>query len=167
MLGEQKLNAILKNIVSKYAYTHPPFPTAFNIVDELKAGTPDSLSYLISDMFEHITLFNNRVDKVTAVELPDHRYQVKMEVSCQKIRCDSLGNETVVPMNDYLTVGLFEKNTREPAELGQSLLSQRIRISARDTTLSFIVDRKPYQAGIDPYHYLIDKVIDDNLKKVE
>lgn len=167
MLGEQKFDSILRNIVTKYAYTHPPFPTAFDIVDELKAGTPDSLSYLISDMFEHITLFNNRVDKVTATETPDHRYKVDMNIHCEKIRSDSLGNETDIPMNDYIDVGLFEKNRQDARELGNVLLSQRIRISRRDTTLSFIVAQKPYQAGIDPYHYLIDKIIADNLKKVD
>jgi hypothetical protein len=30
----------------------------------------------------------------------------------------------------------------------------------------FVVDKKPYQAGIDPYNYLIDRVPDDNLKKL-
>lgn len=167
MLGEQKLDSILKNIVTKYAYTNPPFPTAFNIVDELKAGTPDSLSYLISDMFEHITLFSNRVTKVTATETPDHRYTVQIGVHCEKIRCDSLGNETIIPMNDYIDIGLFEKNRRDAGELGNTLLSERVRISAKDTTLSFTVAQKPYQVGIDPYHYLIDKVIADNLKKVD
>jgi ABC-2 type transport system permease protein len=167
MLGEQKLDSILKNIVTRYAYTNPPFPTAFNIVDELRAGTPDSLSYLISDMFEHITLFSNRVTAVTATETPDHRYAIQMSVHCEKIRCDSLGNETIIPMNDYIDIGLFGKNQRDAGELGNTLLSKRVRISAKDTTLSFIVARKPYQVGIDPYHYLIDKVIADNLKKVD
>src|SRR6202000_279476 len=134
MLGEQKFDSILHNIVAKYAYTNPPFPTAFNIVDELKAGTPDSLSYLITDMFEHITLFNNRVDKATATETPDHKYKVQVKVLCEKVRCDSIGNETIVPMNDYVDIGLFDRNPKDPSELGKTILSQRFRISAKDTT---------------------------------
>lgn len=167
MLGERKLNAILKNIVTKYAYTNPPFPTAFNVVDELKAGTPDSLQYLISDMFEHITLFNNRVKQVTVTETPDHRFKVELNVHCEKVRCDSLGNETTIPMNDYLDVALFERNNKNPQELGDAILSDRVKISSKDTTFYFTVAKRPYQAGIDPYHYLTDKVIADNVKTVE
>ena len=167
MLGEKKFDSILKNVVSKYAYTNPPFPTAFNIVDEFKAGFPDSLSYLVTDLFEQITLFNNRIGKVDVTETPDHKYKINMEVLCEKLRSDSLGNERTIPMNDYIDIGLFEKDPRNPSELGNSLLSARIRISSRDTTLSFTLDKRPYQVGVDPYHYLVDKIIDDNLKKLE
>jgi ABC-type transport system involved in multi-copper enzyme maturation permease subunit len=165
MIGEQQLDAILKNIVTKYAYTDPPFPTAFNVVDELKAGTPDSLSYLISDMFENITLFNNSVDSATVTKIADHRFQVKMKLLCEKIRCDSLGNEHKVPINDYIDVGIFERNRQDGSLLGNSLMSTRIKIHG-DTTLTFIVSKWPYQVGVDPYHYLIDKVTEDNLKIV-
>jgi ABC-2 type transport system permease protein len=49
--------------------------------------------------------------------------------------------------------------------LGNSLLTRRIKIHG-DTTLTFIVPKWPYQVGVDPYHYLIDKVTEDNLKIV-
>jgi len=163
MIGEQQLDAILKKIVTQYAYTNPPFPTAFNIVDQLKAGTPDSLSYLISDMFENITLFNNSVDTVTVTKIADHRFQVKMKLLCEKIRCDSLGNEHNVPMDDYIDVGIFERNHQDGSLLGNSLLTRRIKIHG-DTTLTFIVPKWPYQVGVDPYHYLIDKITEDNMK---
>jgi ABC-2 type transport system permease protein len=166
MLGEQAFNGILKKIVTKYAYKDPPFPTAFNILDELKAGTPDSLQYLITDMFEKITLFNNRVDDATVTRGRDSLYQVTLSVTCEKIRSDSLGNETDIPLNDYIDVGLFEKNAVNTEELGDPILYQRIKINQKRTTFHFTVARKPYFAGIDPYHYLIDKVIADNLKKV-
>jgi ABC-2 type transport system permease protein len=166
MIGEKRLDSILKNIVTQYAYTNPPFPTAFNVVDEIRKGTPDSLSYLITDLFENITLFDNRVNSVKMTRLAAHRYRVDMQVHCEKLRCDSLGKETPIPMNDYIDVGIFQQNWDNPRELGKAIVSQRIRMTGRDTTLSFIVDKWPYQAGIDPYHYLIDKVIADNVKTV-
>ncbi len=70
-------------------------------------------------------------------------------------------------MNDDIDIGMFARNNRDAGDLGNVLLSERVRISAKDTTLSFIVAQKPYQVGVDPYHYLIDKVIADNLKKVD
>lgn len=166
MIGEQQLNSALKNVVSKYAYKAAPFPTAFNVMDELKKVTPDSLQYLLTDMFENITLFNNRVDKVTITSAPGDKYNVQLNLICEKARSDSMGNEKNISINDYIDVALFDKNEDDDDQLGTPMLYQRIKINKRETTLNFLVDKKPYQAGVDPYHYLIDKVISDNLKKV-
>lgn len=167
MIGEQQFNQSLRNIVTKYAYKPAPFPTAFNIVDEFRAVTPDSLQYLLKDMFETITLFNNKLEKVTVTPTADKQFKVDLLVQCEKLRADSLGNEKAIPLNDYIDIGMFAKNANNADELGKPLLYQRIKISKKQTALSFIVKEKPYQVGVDPYHYLIDKVIEDNLKKVD
>ncbi len=167
MIGEQKFNSALRTIISKYAYKPAPFPTAYNIVDEFKAVTPDSLQYLITDMFETITIFNNRLEKVTVTPTADKQYKVDISVRCEKLRGDSLGNEKPVALNDYIDIGLFAKNEKDGDELGKPILYNRIRLNQKKTLLSFTVKEKPYQVGVDPYHYLIDKVIADNLKKVE
>jgi len=167
MIGEQKLNEALRNVIHKYAYKQPPFPTAYNIMDELKAVTPDSLQYLFTDMFETITLFNNRVEKVTVTPTANKQFKVQMTVLSEKIKSDSLGNETLVPINDYVDIGIFGRNKGVEGDLGTPIRYQRVKLTQRKTTLDFTVAEKPYQAGIDPYHYLIDKVISDNLKKAE
>lgn len=164
MIGVQKMNEALRTIVNKYAYKQPPFPTAYNVLDELKAVTPDSLQYLFTDMFETITLFNNRVEKVSVTPAKDKQYNVQMTVLSEKVRSDSLGNEKPIAVNDYIDIGLFGKN--DGNELGKPILYQRVKVNQQHTTLNFTVAEKPYQVGIDPYHYLIDKVISDNLKKV-
>lgn len=166
MIGEKELNAALKNIVTKYAYQKAPFPTSLNILDELKAATPDSLKYLITDMFENITLFNDRVDKVTVIETKDKQFNINIKVICEKLRSDSLGNEKAIAINDYIDIGLFAKNEKNGDQLGKVILYKRVKINKKNSEFNFMVAEKPYQVGIDPYHYLIDKVISDNLKKV-
>ena len=167
MIGEQPFNTALRNIVTKYAYKPAPFPTAYNVVDEFKAVTPDSLQYLITDLFETITIFNNRVEKVTVTPTADKRFKVDINVLCEKLRGDSLGNEKPIPLNDYIDIGLFAKNAKNSDELGKPILYNRIKLHQKQTALTFVVSEKPYQVGVDPYHYLIDKVIADNLKKVD
>jgi len=46
------------------------------------------------------------------------------------------------------------------------LLYKRLKINKENNTFKWTVDKKPYQAGIDPYNYLVDRVPDDNLKKL-
>ncbi len=61
MIGEEKVNVAMKNLIASYGYKNPPYPTSIAAVDEFKKVTPDSLQYVIKDMFETITLFSNRL----------------------------------------------------------------------------------------------------------
>jgi ABC-2 type transport system permease protein len=69
-------------------------------------------------------------------------------------------------LNDYVDIGVFAAPTGKQ-KMGKPLVMQRVRISGKENTYSFTVAEKPYQAGIDPYNYLIDRIPDDNVKKVE
>ncbi|MFN9961089.1 MAG: hypothetical protein ACK55I_49045, partial [bacterium] len=59
MIGEEQVNAALKNLVDSFGYREPPYPTANELVNRLEVNTPDSLRYLIRDLFKKITLFDN------------------------------------------------------------------------------------------------------------
>ena len=48
-----------------------------------------------------------------------------------------------------------------------TLVHQRLRLKSGWNELTFIVDRKPLRAEIDRDHLFIDRVMDDNSKKVE
>jgi hypothetical protein len=42
----------------------------------------------------------------------------------------------------------------------------RHRFDQTETTLELVVDEEPYDAGIDPYNKLIDRVSGDNRRRV-
>ena len=68
-------------------------------------------------------------------------------------------------MADYIDVGIFAEPTTKK-NIGKALLYQRLKLTKKDNQFVFKVKDKPYQVGIDPYNYLIDRIPDDNLKKV-
>jgi len=51
-IGENKLNNALKKYLDKVKFQPPPYTTSLEMLDFLKTTTPDSLQYLIIDMFE-------------------------------------------------------------------------------------------------------------------
>jgi len=55
-IGEEKLNGALKKYVEKVMFQEAPYTTSVEMVNEIKEVTPDSLQYVIKDMFETITL---------------------------------------------------------------------------------------------------------------
>lgn len=170
-VGEDKLNQAFRNLVDTFAYAEPPYPTALDMYRELEQVVPDSLEYLLIDGFKKITLYNNRVDKATARMLPDSTYEVTVEIFGEKNYADSLGRETPATMNDWMDVSI----TRVPkfgAKADKSLnevplVHQRLRLKSGVNKLTFIVPEKPMQAVIDRDNLFFDRVMQDNVKKVE
>ncbi len=165
MVGEKNVNLALKNLVTKFAYKDPPFPTSIDAVTEFKKVTPDSLSYLIPDLFENITLFSNRTLKVTSKKF-GAEYEVTIKTTSEKFRSNALGKETATPIADYIDIGVFGKSDKEDV-LGKPLVYKRLKIYKKENTFVYKTKVEPYKAGIDPYNYLIDRIPDDNVKKVE
>jgi hypothetical protein len=89
-----------------------------------------------------------------------------MKTTSEKFRANSLGKETAIPIADYIDIAIFSE-PKNDKNLGKPLVYKRIKISKKDNTFTFITKELPYQVGIDPYNYLIDKIPDDNVKKLE
>jgi hypothetical protein len=127
--------------------------------------TPDSLQYVIDDLFENITLFNNRVLETTYRKTGDE-YEITVKTSSEKFVSDSLGTETAIPVADYIDIGVFAEST-DKKNLGKALIYERLIIDQKENTFTFHTKEKPYQVGIDPYNYLVDRLPEDNLRKPE
>jgi len=164
MIGEEKVNVAMKNLVASYGYKNPPYPTSIAAVDEFKKATPDSLQYVIKDMFETITLFSNRLLEANYKQV-GNEYEVTFKTTSEKFRANTLGQETKIPIADYIDIAIFDE-PKNDKNLGKPLLYKRIKVTKKDNTFTFKTKVKPYQVGIDPYNYLIDRVPDDNLKKL-
>lgn len=165
MIGEARINAALKQIIDEYAYKGPPYPNAYALVDRLREQTPQELRYLIKDLFEEITLFENKTSSAEVEKLDNGKYRVRLKVECKKKKADELGKETEVPMNDYLEIGAYAK-PESGKRYGKLLHRERVLLEGGEHTLEFEVDELPYEAGVDPRHMLIDPVPADNLKRV-
>lgn len=165
MIGEDKVNMALRNLIQEYGYKNPPYPTSIAAVTQFKKVTPPDMQYLISDMFENITIFSNRALKVNSKKV-DGGYEVTLKTTSEKFRADGLGRETAIPVNDYIDIGVFAEPEND-FSAGKVLAYKRVKVNKKDNTYTFTVKEKPYHAGIDPYNYLIDRVPHDNLELVD
>ncbi|MFZ4521025.1 MAG: M1 family aminopeptidase [Bacteroidales bacterium] len=165
MIGEEKVNEALRNLLDSFAYKQPPYPTSLSAVRAFRQVTPDSLQYLVDDLFENITLFSNRMTEAKVRKI-GKEYEVTLKTTSEKFRADSLGKEKTVAMNDYVDIGIFTAPANK-YNLGKPLLLQRIKLTKKENIFTFRVKEKPYQAGIDPYNYLVDRTPGVNLKTIE
>ncbi len=154
-IGEDKVNRALKNIVDEYKLRDDLFPTSLDVVNAFKAVSPDSLRYIVTDLFETITLWENKAESATYEVLENGKYKVNLNVSTHKFLSDEIGTQTEIPIQDYFDVGVFGKDEKE-------LYLKKHLFSQAESTLEIIVDEEPVQAGIDPYVILIDRDRADN-----
>ena len=160
LIGEDRVNTALSEIVKEYGHRDDVFPTSLDVVNAFKAVTPDSLEYLITDLFETITLWENEAKSASYVELDDGKYKVTLEISTRKFRADSIGNQTEIPIQDYVDIGVLGEDDEE-------LYLKKHKLIQNKSGIEIIVDKKPVRAGIDPYVILIDRERDNNLVEVK
>jgi hypothetical protein len=167
-LGEAQMNSAIRGFLSATKFKGPPYPTSLQLVDSLRSATPDSLRYLIGDFFEKITLYELKTDSAVVNDAPGGKFAVDVFVTAKKLYADSLGRETEAKgMNDWIDIGVFAKappksdKTIDP-DVGVPLHLSKHRVVAGAQKISVIVDQKPYRAGIDPLHKLVDRLTRDN-----
>lgn len=165
MIGEDAVNRALRKVIAEYAYKAPPYPTSYALVDALREQTPAQYHYLIKDLFEDITLFSNRTTDATALKRSDGKYDVTIHVEAHKYKADAKGNESEVPLDDWIDIGAFAKPEKDH-KYGKTLYRDRVHMMNKTGTYTFTTAELPDQAGIDPFLLLIDRVPDDNTKKV-
>lgn len=165
-IGEERVNAALRSYLQKVGYEGPPYTNSPELIAELRAVTPDEYQYLIDDMIENITLYDNRVEGVTCEETDGGRYRVSLAVRSHKYRADELGAETEVEHDDWIEIGIFGERSDDAWGDGKPLYLEKRRVPTGESVIEIVVDERPRRAGIDPRCLLIDRVPDDNVRSV-
>jgi aminopeptidase N len=162
VVGPEVVNRALRALVARYAFTGPPYPTSRALIEELRRVVPADAQGLVTDLFERITLYENRAERATVRPLGGNRYEVTALVQAKKLQADELGSETERPLDDVITVGALDAQGR-----AVHLEKQRFRENRRSVTMVFSSAVPPVKAGIDPMNALIDRRPDDNVIRLE
>ena len=163
-MGQDRVNLAYRRLREKHG--SGSLATTLDLYRELQAVTPDSLRYLLHDLFAANTFWQLETERATARRTPAGAWQVTLRVKARKITVSPAGTETEVPMDEWVPVGVFAP-TAAGAEFGDTLYLRSHRIRNGAQTITVTVPRKPSDAGIDPYLLLIDLERFDNVEEVE
>ena len=166
VIGEDNVNAALRTLTDRFAYKEPPYPTSSDLIDALREHTPPEHAGLLVELFDQITLFDNRTHSASLKQLADDRWEVTLEVECRKFEADEEGNETEVPFEQMLEIGAFAAPDAG-REYGATLAREQRLFKSGRNTVTFQTSQKPDTAGIDPFLLLIDRVPSDNTRRVQ
>ena len=135
LIGEEALNGALRAYLEEVRFQEPPYTNSLELYAHLRAATPDSLQPILSDMFERITLYDNRAREARSDSVGDGRSRVTLVIESRKLYADSLGNETEAPLNDPVDIGVFAA-AEGSAPLGEALYLEKHRLTGGGVLLS-------------------------------
>jgi len=166
-IGEDAINLAMRNYIAKVKFQEPPYTISTEFVAELRAVAPPEKQQLITDLFERISFFDNRMLSAEARQLPDKRFEVTLKWQAAKKESDGIGKESDAVLADDIDIGIFARASGADEKDEKVLYLKKHRIDRTAGELKLTVDELPYDAGIDPYNKLIDRVSRDNRKRVE
>ncbi len=156
-IGEDNVNKALRKLIVNYGDTDN-YPTSDVLTGYFKEVAPDSLKYVVDDLFSKITLFENRVINPTAKKV-DNEYEVTIPVQTLKYYASRDGNEKLTPIKDYIDIGIYGLDKKGKENL---MYLKRYKFNKENNTIVVKVKDKPVRAGIDPTYKLVDRNTEDN-----
>jgi ABC-2 type transport system permease protein len=167
-LGEDRVNAMLRDLIARYRFRSQPYARSLDLVNGFKRiARDDAERQLVADLFERITIYDLKATDAVISKLPDGRWQTKLTISAAKNYADGKGKETAAPLRDSIDVGVFA------ARPGIGAFSkadvdriERRTIATGGQVITLVTERKPAFAGVDPYNKYVDRNSDDNVVAV-
>ena len=163
-VGGKKVNLALKRLLQKFDSGQPPLPTSLDLYAELKTITPDSLQYLLKDLFERNTYWELKAENAVATPAKNGEWIVNFSVTTKKDAINKEGIVTEFSMDDYVEIGIYANSPE--GDLGEVLHLEKHKLKSGEQTIKITVSKEPDVAGIDPNRLLIDQDIYDNFSAI-
>lgn len=151
-LSEDNMNNILESFLNKYQYNSGSYATSVDFLNELKQSTPDSLQYIITDMFETVTFYNTKINSAYCITV-ENNHEIRLDFTVNKTRNTQQGYS--VPLNDFIEIAFYNSHDI-------LLDSKQIKINKSENKMIFKLKEKPSKVVIDPNLLTIDKNLDNN-----
>jgi ABC-2 type transport system permease protein len=172
-LGGNRVNRAIERLLASHRPDDAPLATTRDLYRELERVTPERYRYLLHDLFEVNTVWELATERVTAEETGNGGWRVRLDVTARKVVHDERGEETEVPLDEEIPVGVFaaDPGASGGGELARPLHLERHRVRSGEQTITITLppgSARPDLAGIDPHHLLDweEKEDDDNVEAV-
>ncbi len=172
MIGENCLNEALKSYLQNVKGKGAPYSTTSDFIEHLLLFTPDSMRYLIHDMYESVVFYDNSIDSVVVDSVSDGTFELNIYFSIQKYSLNEKGEKQFFKdfdvidkspaqpdllLQDYIPLGIFKSSTYD-----DPLYLSLIKVTSRYNHIRIKVAEIPHRIELDPRMYLIDINSKDN-----
>ncbi|UXI69035.1 ABC transporter permease/M1 family aminopeptidase [Tahibacter amnicola] len=166
VIGEAALNRALRRFLDEHRYRTRPYVTSEDLLAAIRAEAPADAQTLITDLFQRIVVYDNRVVSADAKPLADGQWRVTFKLRLSKSEADGKGKETPRDYDEPVDLAIFARGSDAQPGSERVLWRQQRSLPAGESTIEVTVGEAPFEVGVDPYNLLIDRAADDNRKRV-
>ena len=123
-----------------------------DLLNAFKEVTPDSLQFVITDLFETVTCYDNKIESATSNENPNGTYELELKISFDKSRTSRVDFSL---HKEYMDVEVLGEN-------GTTIYFEKHLMREGDNEFVITLDDKPTEVIIDPLYKMIDLNVDNN-----
>jgi len=165
MLGQDKFEAALRQLLRGHGTGHTKA-----VVDDftrllLEVASPEQQQF-VRQTIEEVASYNNTVRIVSCRQQPDGRYQLQTELTVAQQNRVGKQQHPAGPLL-WLPLTVWYVPDDERKEETRPILQQWVFIDKKTTRITLITDHKPALVSIDPYNYVLDEDLTDNIQKAD
>lgn len=164
LIGEEKINIALRNLLTDFAY--PRKPTSLDLLNLFYQQADAAQKKVIDDLFKRVVFHDFTIHNAKSVQLANGEYETTIDLSTLKFVVNQANNlEEKERIDEEIEVALF---TNFPAEKpsDRTLLTKHLFTQDR-SVLKLRSSERPQYIQIDPRRLRIDRTPGDNLFKIE
>jgi len=150
---EEKLNKILKEFLEKYKFRTDQYPASTELITHLKNYIPIEFHYIIKDMMETITFYDNKI--IDIKELPGNQ----LEIIFSMRKMDSTKKNELEAANVFLTIGQYDRD-------GNLLQIEEVKASSGENNITIYKKPDATHILLDPFLHFIELNVEDNRQNI-
>lgn len=165
-IGEDALNRALQRFLKANAFQTAPYTNSQALLDMIRAEAPQDKQALITDLFEKIVFYDNRVVEAKANKRADGLWDVTMKLHLAKFEADGKGKETARSYDEPVEIAVFARAKGAKEKDERVLFIEKRVLQGNEPSVTITVKEEPFEVGVDPYNKMIDRVSRDNRKEI-
>ncbi len=162
LIGADKVNAALNAYYARFVNQEPLLPTTLDLLAELRAVAGPEHQQLITDLFEKIMLYDTGIAAASAQPAGDG-FDVTLEVEARQFEASGAGEESEVPLDTWFQIAVFPKADEYGPAL-EPLYLEHHKLHSGTQRITVHVTEQPGAVAVDPFHLMIDRKRENNLR---
>lgn len=163
LIGEKKVNHVLKTITDNYRNSNRLEATTIDFLNEMYKVTPTAYHVLVNDWFKKVITYDLGIENATTKTLPNGTFEVTIQVKAKRFETLNNGEIKEISINEPFKIGVFTTHPSMVKDNSTMLNYESHQISNEETEIKILVNQKPSFIAIDPYGTRSDENLVDNV----
>ncbi|MES2653282.1 MAG: M1 family aminopeptidase [Bacteroidota bacterium] len=162
-LGEKVFNGVLRKLITKHESPNQKATTNdFNQL--LNEVVPNDQKKFVDDSFNKVVDYNMSTTVLSAKPAADGRFKIELQVN---VGLNKQGSNQLLAPDMDVDIAVFDQVKPEWDASTKPLFIKKYRIKSLQTKLTIFTNKKPKTVAIDPYAYLLDSNLEDNVQEIK